>query len=251
MRLQDKVALVTGARRGIGRAVALELARQGAHVAVNDVTGEEQARAVVDEIRGMERRAMIAMADVSDEAQVQSMVARVGQELGPIDILVNNAGIETIIPLLEMTEQQWTEVINVNLKGEWLCAREVVRQMIQRGRRGAIVNIASIQAGMALPGRTHYAPSKRGVEALTRNLAAELAEHGIRVNCINPGLVATDMTRWVMDDPNILPVVLDKIPLKRAGRPEEIATVAAFLASDDASYMTGQCIYVDGGWIVT
>lgn len=251
MRLQDKVALVTGARRGIGRAIALELARQGAHVAVNDVAGEEQAQAVAEEIRGMGRRSMVVMADVSNEAQVRQMVQRVGQELGPIDILVNNAGIETIIPMLEMTEQQWMDVINVNLKGEWLCAREVVRQMLQHGRRGAIVNIASIQAGMALPGRTHYAPSKRGVEALTRNMAAEFAEHGIRVNCINPGLIATDMTRWVMDDPNILPVVLERIPMKRAGKPEEIATVAAFLASDDASYMTGQCIYVDGGWIVT
>ncbi len=251
MRLQDKVALVTGARRGIGRAIALELARQGAHVAVNDVTGEEQAQAVAEEIRGMGRRSIVVMADVANEAQVRQMVERVGQELGPIDILVNNAGIETIIPMLEMSEQQWMDVINVNLKGEWLCAREVVRQMLQHGRKGAIVNIGSIQAGMALPGRTHYAPSKRGVEALTRNMAAEFAEYGIRVNCINPGLIATDMTRWVMDDPNILPVVLERIPMKRAGKPEEIATVAAFLASDDASYMTGQCIYVDGGWIVT
>ena len=136
-------------------------------------------------------------------------------------------------------------------KGEWLCAQAVVRALVAAGKPGAIVNVASIQSGMALPGRSHYAPSKRGVEALTRNLAAELAPNNIRVNCINPGLIATDMTDWVMKDAQILPIILDKIPLHRAGEPDEIAKVAVFLASDDASYVTGQCIYVDGGWVVT
>jgi glucose 1-dehydrogenase/3-oxoacyl-[acyl-carrier protein] reductase len=168
-----------------------------------------------------------------------------------VDVLVNNAGIETIVPLLEMTEEQYQRVLDVNLKGEWLCAQAVARELVGKGKPGAIVNIASIQSGMALPGRSHYAPSKRGVEALTRNLAAELAEHKIRVNCINPGLIATDMTAWVMQDPQILPIILDKIPMKRAGEPDEIAKVVVFLASDDASYVSGQCIYVDGGWVVT
>jgi len=246
--LADRVALVTGAARGIGHATALELARAGAHVAVNDVlpTGEQ----VVAEIRQLGRQALWAPADVSRPDQVEAMVERVAAELGVPQLLVNNAGIETIVAMVDMTEQQFDEVLAVNLKGEWLVARAVVKRLVAAGKGGAVVNIGSIQAGMALPGRTHYAPSKRGVEALTRNMAAELAIHNIRVNCINPGLIATDMTRWVLDDPQILPVVLEKIALHRAGQPEEIAKVAAFLLSDDASYLTGQCIYVDGGWVI-
>jgi NAD(P)-dependent dehydrogenase (short-subunit alcohol dehydrogenase family) len=243
-----QVALVTGAGRGIGRAVALQLARSGADVAVCDV--QPQGERVAQEVRALGRRALWVLADVSRADQVEQMVERVSAELGVPQLLVNNAGIETIVPMLELTEQQFDEVLAVNLKGEWLVARAVVRRLVERQVGGAIVNIGSIQAGMALPGRTHYAPSKRGVEALTRNMAVELAAQHIRVNCVNPGLIATDMTRWVMDDPQVLPIVLDKIAMHRAGQPEEIATVVEFLLSDGAGYLTGQCIYVDGGWVI-
>lgn len=246
--LDGKVALVTGARRGIGRGISLELAREGADIAINDVDGQGQAEQVATEIRALGRRAIVVMADVSKQEQVLAMVDRVVGELGGLDILVNNAGVESIIPLLEITPEEWERVTHINLKGEFLCAQAAARQMVAAGKGGAIINIGSVQAGMVLPGRTHYAPSKRAVEALTANLAVELAPHQIRVNCINPGLIDTDMTSWVMKDANILPIVLEKIALKRAGQPAEIGQVVAFLASDKASYITGQSLYVDGGF---
>lgn len=247
-KLDGKVALVTGARRGIGRGIALALAHEGADVAVNDVVEPAALDGVAREIAALGRRAISVMADVAEAGQVAAMVERVARELGHLDILVNNAGVESIIPVLELPVEEWERVTNINLKGEFLCAQAAARQMVTAGRGGAIVNVGSVQAGMVLPGRTHYAPSKRAVEALTANLAVELAPHNIRVNCINPGLVDTDMTAWVMKDTNILPIVLDKIALHRAGRPDEIGRVAVFFASDDASYVTGQSLYVDGGF---
>jgi len=248
LRLEGKVALVTGAARGIGRGIAEVFAAEGAHVAVNDVEHMAQADAVAAALRMNGTRAMTVQADVATRADVEPMIDTVWRELGPIDILVNNAGIETIVPFLELTDEQWTRLVDVNLRGAWLCSQVFCQRVTAAGRKGSIVNIGSIQAAKVLPGRTHYAPSKLGLEALTRNMSAEMTPLGIRVNCIHPGLIDTPMTEWVMKDPTILPLVLAQISLGRAGEPREIGQVAAFFASDEASYLTGQSIFVDGGW---
>jgi NAD(P)-dependent dehydrogenase (short-subunit alcohol dehydrogenase family) len=248
LKLEDKVALVTGAGRGIGRGIAEVFAEEGAHVAVNDVATDGRAEKVAEWVRSKGRRSVAVVTDVAERAQVESMFDRVWKELGPIDILVNNAGIETIVPFLDLTDEQWTRLTDVNLRGEWLCSQVFCRRVVKENRKGAIVNIGSIQAAKVLPGRTHYAPTKLGIEALTRNMSAEMTPLGIRVNCVHPGLIDTDMTEWVMKSPDILPLVLAQISLGRAGQPREIGTVVAFLASEEASYLTGQSFHVDGGW---
>ena len=248
MRLKGKKALITGASRGIGRGIAEVFADEGADVAVNYVESAAAADEVVKGIQGKGRKAVAIKGDVARRADVEAMIDKAWKELGPIDILVNNAGIETIVPFLELTDEQWTRLVDVNLRGAWLCSQVFCRRAVAEGRKGSIVNIGSIQAAKVLPGRTHYAPTKLGLEALTRNMSAEMTPQGIRVNCIHPGLIDTPMTAWVMKDPALLPVVLAQISLGRAGEPREIGTVAAFFASDEASYLTGQSIFVDGGW---
>src|SRR5262249_19503683 len=182
---------------------------------------------------------MTMQADVSKRADVEPMIDAVWREMGALDILVNNAGIETIVPFLELTDEQWTRLVDVDLRGAWLCSQVFCRRALAEERRGSIIHIGSIQAAKVLPGRTHYAPAKLGLEALTRNMSAEMTPRGIRVNCVHPGLIDTPMTAWVMKNPEILPNVLAQISLGRAGHPREIGAVAAFLASDEASYVTG------------
>ncbi len=248
MRLKGKKALVTGASRGIGRGIAEVFAEEGADVAVNYVESAKAAEEVVKGIRAQGRKAMAIKGDVAKRADVESMIDKAWKELGGLDILVNNAGIETIVPFLELTDEQWTRLVDVNLRGAWLCSQVFCRRALAEKRKGSIVNIGSIQAAKVLPGRTHYAPTKLGLEALTRNMSAEMTPQGIRVNCVHPGLIETDMTAWVMKSPDILPIVLAQISMGRAGQPREIGTVVAFFASDEASYLTGQSIHVDGGW---
>jgi glucose 1-dehydrogenase/3-oxoacyl-[acyl-carrier protein] reductase len=249
MKLKGKIAVVTGAGQGIGRGIAEAFAEEGADVVINDLTADDRTEEVVRNIQDKGRRALVVPGDVTRRADVERIFDRAWEELGPVDILANNAGIETIIPFTEITDQQWDEVTQTNLKSEWMCSQALCRRLIAEGRKGSIINIGSIQAARVLPGRTHYAPSKLAIEALTRNISAEVGVHGIRVNCIHPGLIDTPMIRWVLESPDILPHVVAQISLGRPGLPCEVGVVAAFLASDEASYVTGQSLYVDGGWV--
>jgi NAD(P)-dependent dehydrogenase (short-subunit alcohol dehydrogenase family) len=248
VKLQGKRALITGAGRGIGRGIAEVFAESGADVAVNYIDEPENAEQVAAWIRSKGRRAITVKADVAKRVEVESMMDQVWKELGPLDILVNNAGIETIVPFLELTDDQWTRLVDVNLRGPWLVSQVFCARVIGEKRKGSIVNIGSIQAAKVLPGRTHYAPAKLAIEALTRNMSAEVTPQGVRVNCVHPGLIDTPMTSWVMKQPDLLAGVLAQISLARPGTPREIGSVVAFLASDEASYVTGQSIHVDGGW---
>jgi len=249
LKLKGKVALVTGAARGIGRGIAEVFAEEGADVIINDISVNEVAEGVAAAVRSAGRRAMTVQADVSNRAAVEAMFEKAWKEFGPIDILVNNAGIETITPFLELTDEQWTRVTDIDLRGPWLCSQVFCRRVLAEKRKGNIVHIGSIQAAKILPGRTHYAPAKLGIEALTRNMSAEMTPLGIRINAVHPGFIATDMTAWILKDPNILPNVVAQISVGRPGEPRDIANVVAFLASEESAYVTGQSIHVDGGWI--
>lgn len=249
MKLKGKVAVVTGAGQGIGRGIAEAFADQGADVVINDLTADSRTDEVRENIQSKGRRAVVIAGNVSLRKDVESLFDQAWDALGQVDVLVNNAGIETIVPFTELTDKQWEDVTNTNLKSEWMCSQALCKRLIAEGRKGSIINIGSIQAARVLPGRTHYAPSKLAIEALTRNISAEVGPYGIRVNCIHPGLIDTPMIRWVLESPDILPHVVAQISLGRPGLPCEIGSVAAFLASDEAAYVTGQSLYVDGGWV--
>jgi NAD(P)-dependent dehydrogenase (short-subunit alcohol dehydrogenase family) len=244
-RLAGKAAFVTGAQQGIGRAVALALARAGADVGVNYLDDASAAARVVRDIEAMGRRAVLVQGDVSVPGQVEAMTATVVKGLGGLDVLVNNAGVFPRVPFLEMKERDWDFVLDVNLKGSFFCAQAAARLMVQRGRPGAIVNIASQAVRGAVLG-VHYSASKGGVVAMTRAMALELAPHGIRVNAVAPGLTDTAQPRYGHDE-DALAIMARAVPLGRMARPEDIADVIVFLASDDARFITGETIHANGG----
>jgi NAD(P)-dependent dehydrogenase (short-subunit alcohol dehydrogenase family) len=251
MKLEGKTAIVTGSRRGIGRAIALALARDGADVVVADVSREDCQR-VVAEIEGMGRKGLAVSCDVTSTPQVEEMVRRAVAEFGKLDILVNNAGVIAYKPFLELSDEDWDRIMGVNLKGQFLCARAAAREMIKHNW-GRIINIASISSGgcgIAFPLIAHYTASKGGVMALTEALALELTPRGINVNAICPGAIDTDMTKDAKASGQ-LAALLARIPIGRLGQPEEIANLAAFLASEEASYISGAAIVVDGGWLTS
>jgi 3-oxoacyl-[acyl-carrier protein] reductase len=247
MSLDGKTALVTGGSRGIGKEIALELARLGANVAVNFAGSEAKANEVVDEIKTMGRDALAIQCNVSESDSVQTMVKEVISHFGSLDILVNNAGITRDNLIMRMKETEWDDVINTNLKGVFLCTKAATRQMMKQ-RSGRIINISSIVGVSGNPGQANYVAAKSGVIGLTKTTAKELAPRGITVNAVAPGFIATDMTDELSEE--VKAEMQKQIPLTRFGEPKDIAKAVAFLASDDASYMTGQTLHVDGGMVM-
>jgi len=245
--LSGKVALVTGASRGIGRAIAIELARQGAKVAVNYAGSEAKANEVVSEIIGMGGEAFAIQADVSKTESVENMVKEVLNRFDRVDILVNNAGVTRDNLIMRMKEEEWDEVINTNLKGVFNCTKAVTRPMMKQ-RSGRIINIASIVGVSGNAGQANYVAAKAGVIGLTKTTAKELASRNITVNAIAPGFITTDMTDKLTEDVRV--EMLKQIPLARFGEPKDIAGIVAFLATDAANYITGQTIHVDGGMVM-
>ncbi|MCA0983362.1 3-oxoacyl-[acyl-carrier-protein] reductase [Halobacillus yeomjeoni] len=245
--LQDQVALVTGASRGIGRAIALELAAQGAKVAVNYAGSEDKAEAVVQEIRELGGVAIKTQANVASEEDVKRMVKTVVDEFGRLDILVNNAGITKDNLLMRMKEEEFDSVIDTNLKGVFLCTKGVTRQMMKQ-KYGRIINVASIVGVSGNPGQANYVAAKAGVIGLTKSNAKELAARNIQVNAVAPGYITTDMTDALT--PEQREKMLEMIPLNRLGEGQDVARVVRFLASEDSAYMTGQTLHVDGGMVM-
>ncbi|MBX5490564.1 MAG: SDR family oxidoreductase [Chloroflexi bacterium] len=247
MQLQGKRALVTGSSGGIGQAIAVAFGREGADVAVHYHKDAAEAKEVVEELQRLGRRVVALQADAAAVAEMQRLVAQTVQALGGLDILVNSAGIEIRQPFLEVTEEHYDLVLDINLKGAYFCAQAAARQMVQQGTGGRIINISSIHEDVAFLNYSSYCLSKGGMRMFARTVCQELAPHRITINNIAPGAIATPINVRTLQDPTLLHELTSVIPLGRLGTPEEVAAVAVFLASDAASYVTGCTYYVDGG----
>jgi len=250
MILKEKVALITGARRGMGRSHALLMAKEGAKVVVVDIV-EEECQKVVEEITKDGGEAMAFRCDVTKKEEVDNVVKKTIEKWGKIDILVNNAGIVQFKPFIEITEEDWDRTLDINLKGYFLFAQACSKEMIKQ-KSGVIVNIASIemgQVGRGMPMIVHYCASKGGVVAMTQALAVELASYNIRVNAVSPGAIATNIAADQKVDPKMTEMTIAQIPMHRFGNPEEVSRLVLFLASDASSYITGSTVVIDGGWL--
>lgn len=249
MKLEGKTALITGGSRGIGRAISLGMAREGADIALNYVSCKRAADEVVEKIIKLGQRAIAIQADISRVDEVNKMVERVFDEFGRIDILVNNAGICILGSFLETHEEDWDKVIDTNLKGVFFCTQAVAKKMIEQ-QNGKIINMSSINGIVAEPEQCSYNASKGGVNMITKSLAIELAPYNISVNGLGPGFILTDASEEDIADPKVRDEYLRNIPLSRFGLPEDVVGAAIFLASEDSNYFTGQTLYMDGGMMI-
>ena len=247
MNLKNKVAIVTGSRRGIGKAIALALAKAGANIVVSDINLDD-CNKLVEEIKAINGNALAVKTDVSNPEDVSQMINLTTEKFGKVDILVNNAGIYMQKSLTDVTEQDFDRTLDINLKGVFLCSKAVVPEMIKQGK-GKIINIASIAGQVGFANSSAYCASKGAIINITRELALELAQYKINVNAIGPGVIETSMTKNLLEDKATKEALLANIPLNRIGKPEDIANAALFLASDNSDYITGITLFVDGGWL--
>lgn len=249
MRLKDKVSIITGGSHGIGRAVCLRFAREGARIAIADIEPE-----ALEEVSGLLRaegaEVIGVVTDVQSKSQVGAMIDQVITQWGRLDIVVNSAGICRPSPFLEITEEDWDRHMNVNLKGAFLVSQRAAREMIRQGTGGSIIQMSSVNGLAAESDQAHYNASKGGLNLLMMSMALELAEHGIRVNSLCPGFIETRLTKPLIDNSQAIGEYVKTIPMQKFGRPEDIADAALFMASDESRYMTGHCMVIDGGQII-
>jgi 3-oxoacyl-[acyl-carrier protein] reductase len=247
MKLKDKVALVTGSSRGVGKSIAIAFAKEGAKVMVNYTSNEKAANEVLETIQKMGGQARVFKADVAKKAEAQALVQATVDAFGGLDILVNNAGFTRPAMMLKMTEEQWDAVVNIHLKGAWLCAQAAAPHMIAKNS-GKIINVTSVAGMVGTVGQINYSAAKGGVISMTKSMARELARNNICANVISLGIVPTDMSEKITTDEKLKEIYMNRILLKRFGETDELTPAFVFLASDDANYITGQLLAVDGGY---
>jgi 3-oxoacyl-[acyl-carrier protein] reductase len=247
MKLKDKVALVTGSSRGVGKSIALAFAKEGAKVMVNYTSNEKAANEVLETIQKLGGQARVFKADVAKKAEAQALVQATVDAFGGLDILVNNAGFTRPAMMLKMTEEQWDAVVNIHLKGAWLCAQAAAPHMIAKNS-GKIINVTSVAGMVGTVGQINYSAAKGGVISMTKSMARELARNNICANVISLGIVPTDMSEKITTDEKLKEIYMNRILLKRFGETDELTPAFVFLASDDANYITGQLLAVDGGY---
>ncbi len=250
LELKNKVAIITGARQGMGRTHALILAKAGAKVVVSDISLKDCEK-VVKEIEKEGGKALSVKCDVTKKEEIDEMIKKTIEKWGKIDILVNNAGIAEFKSFLELTEKDWNKTLDINLKGYFLCAQAAAKEMVKQ-KSGVIVNIASVamgQQGIGFPNIAHYCASKGGIVGMTEAMAVELAPHNIRVNTVSPGMIDTPMIDPIKKDSKQEEATLARVPMRRAGKPQEVSNLVLFLVSDESSYMTGSTVVIDGGWL--
>jgi len=247
MKLKDKVALVTGSSRGVGKSIALAFAKEGAKVMINYTSNEKAANEVLETIQKMGGQAKVFKADVAKKAEAQALVQATVDAFGGLDILVNNAGFTRPAMMLKMTEEQWDAVVNIHLKGAWLCAQAAAPHMIAKNS-GKIINVTSVAGMVGTVGQINYSAAKGGVISMTKSMARELARNNICANVISLGIVPTDMSEKITTDEKLKEIYMNRNLLKRVGETDELTPAFVFLASDDANYITGQLLAVDGGY---